>query len=268
MAAPRARLSGPRQRGRGPRDVTGSMSSETSADQRLAQLVAVHDGVDHAVLEQVFRALEARRQLLADGVLDHARAGEADEGVGLGDMDVAQHGERGRHAAGRRIGQHDDVGQARLLDLAHRDGGAGELHQREDALLHARAARGGEDDQRRLARDGEVGRHHQPLAHRRAHRAAHEAEIEQRHDGHAAAHRAARHDQRVGRALGLGLRLLEPRVVALGVAELQRIGGDAWAADAARICPHRRGAAGASAAGSAYGGRNGCRPPGWPPSRA
>ena len=74
----------------------------------------MHDGVDHAVLQQVLGALEALRQLLADGVLDDARAGEADQGVGLGEVHVAQHGERGRHAAGRGIGQHDDVGQARL----------------------------------------------------------------------------------------------------------------------------------------------------------
>ena len=60
--------------------------------QRLAQLVAVHDHVDHAVRQQVLGLLEALGQLLADGLLDDARAGEADERAGLGDVHVAQHG--------------------------------------------------------------------------------------------------------------------------------------------------------------------------------
>ena len=45
-------------------------------------------------------------QLLADGLLDHPRAGEADQRAGLGDVDVAQHGEGGGDAAGGRVGQH------------------------------------------------------------------------------------------------------------------------------------------------------------------
>ena len=44
----------------------------------LAQLPAVHDHVDGAVLEQELRALKAFRQLLAHGLLDHARTREAD----------------------------------------------------------------------------------------------------------------------------------------------------------------------------------------------
>ena len=60
--------------------------------QRGAQLVAMDDHVDHAVLEQIFGALEAFRQLLADRLGDDARAGETDLRAGLGDLDVAQHG--------------------------------------------------------------------------------------------------------------------------------------------------------------------------------
>src|SRR4249920_1022149 len=40
--------------------------------QRRAHLVAMHDHVDHAVIEQIFRALESFRQFLADGLLDDA----------------------------------------------------------------------------------------------------------------------------------------------------------------------------------------------------
>ena len=117
--------------------------------KRRAQLVPVHHHVDHAVLDQIFGALEAFRQFLADGLLDDARAGEADQRAGLGDLHVAQHGVGGGDAAGGRIGEHDDVGLLRLAQHLHRDRGARHLHQREDAFLHARAAGGREHDERR-----------------------------------------------------------------------------------------------------------------------
>ena len=71
---------------------------------------AVHHGVQHAVLQQEFAALEALGQLLADGLLDHARAGESDQRAGFGDIQVAQHGERSGHAAGGGIGQTEMYG--------------------------------------------------------------------------------------------------------------------------------------------------------------
>ena len=128
----------------GPR--VGAEQPAEPAD-RLAELVAVDDHVDHAVVAQIFGALEAFGQLLADGLLDDARAGEADQRAGLGDMDVAEHGVGGGDAAGRRIGEDDDVGQLRVAERLDRDRGARHLHQRQDALLHARAARGGEHDE-------------------------------------------------------------------------------------------------------------------------
>src|SRR5262249_58615518 len=48
--------------------------------QRRAQLAARDDHVDHAVIAQILGALEAVGQLLADGLLDDARTGKADEG--------------------------------------------------------------------------------------------------------------------------------------------------------------------------------------------
>jgi hypothetical protein len=78
---------------------------------------------------QELGALEALGQLHAHGVLDHARAGKADQGLGLGDHDVAHEGKAGRHAAHGRVGQHADVGQA-LLGQAGQGGiGLGHLHQ-------------------------------------------------------------------------------------------------------------------------------------------
>ena len=69
-------------------------------------------------------------QLLADGLLDHPLAGKADQRAGLGDLDVAEHRVGRGDAAGGRVGQDDDVGQAGLLELGQRDGRARHLHQR------------------------------------------------------------------------------------------------------------------------------------------
>src|SRR5574343_680743 len=65
----------------------------------LAQLAAVQDHVDRALFKQELGTLEAFGKLLAHGVLDHARAGKADQGLGFGDGHVTQEGERGRDAA-------------------------------------------------------------------------------------------------------------------------------------------------------------------------
>ena len=193
------------------------------ADQQVAQLVAMGDDVDHAVLAQIFRALEAGRQLLADRLLDDARAGKADHRPRLGDGDVAQHREGGGHAAGGGIGQHHDERQARFLDLIRRDHGARQLHQRQDALLHARPAGRRHDDQCRLLQHREFRSREQRLAHGDAHRAAHEIEIEDGSDHRQAGDAAMRNHDRVLLA-GLFALLLQAVAVALLVSKAQRVG--------------------------------------------
>src|SRR5699024_9443800 len=72
--------------------------------QKIGQLVAhfatVDDEVDGAMFEQELGALEPFREGFTHGLLDDARTGETDQGARLADVDVAQHGEAGRHAAG------------------------------------------------------------------------------------------------------------------------------------------------------------------------
>jgi hypothetical protein len=51
-------------------------------DQLIAHVLAVGHAVEHAVIEQVLRALEAFGQLLADGLFDDARPGETDQRAG------------------------------------------------------------------------------------------------------------------------------------------------------------------------------------------
>ena len=47
------------------------------------QVLAVHDPVDEAALEQELRALEALGQFLADGLLDDTRTGQRSRGFSL-----------------------------------------------------------------------------------------------------------------------------------------------------------------------------------------
>ena len=199
-----------------------AVSRLAQARQRLAQLVAMHDHVDHAVRQQVLGLLEALGQLLADGLLDHARAGEADQRAGLGDVHVAQHGVGGGDAAGGRIGEHDEIGQARLAQALHGDRGARHLHEREDALLHAGAAGGRKQDEGRalLDRAQHAGDHR--LAGGHAERAGHEAEV-LRGGHHLLAVEHAFADQHRVLEAGVALGGLEAVAVALAVTELERI---------------------------------------------
>src|SRR4051794_28723348 len=87
---------------------------------RVAQLVARHDVVHEAMLEQELGALEAVRQLLRDRARGDARAGETDQRLGLGQVHVTKGSERGENAAGGRVGHQTDVGNSRLGQPAER----------------------------------------------------------------------------------------------------------------------------------------------------
>ena len=86
---PEARQSRPRRAGAVGRRASRTGSSRAGRRELVAQLRPGHDPVDEAVLEQELGALEARRQLLGDGPGRDARAGEPDQRVRLGDVDVA-----------------------------------------------------------------------------------------------------------------------------------------------------------------------------------
>ena len=59
------------------------------------------DHIDHAMIQQIFSPLEALGKLFPNGIFDDSLAGKADQCAGLRDMDVAEHGIAGRHAASR-----------------------------------------------------------------------------------------------------------------------------------------------------------------------
>ncbi len=105
------------------------------------------DGVEEAFFEEEFGALEAFGEFLANGLLDDAGSGEANEGAGFGDVEVAEHGEAGGDAAGGGVGEDADVGDAGLVEL--REGGRdfGHLHKADDAFHHACSAGCGDDNE-------------------------------------------------------------------------------------------------------------------------
>ena len=66
------------------------------------------------MLDQKLGALKSFRQCFAHGLLDHARAGKANERLGFRHDHIAKHGEAGRHTTHGRVGQHRDKRQTLL----------------------------------------------------------------------------------------------------------------------------------------------------------
>ena len=225
-AIPRC-VHGNRRRGR-------ARQQREQARELVAQLAAVDDHVERALLEQELGALEALGQLLANRLLDDARTGEADQRARLGDDDVGNEREARRHAAHRRIGQHGHERQPRLRQLLQHGRGLRHLEQRIHALLHARAAGGGHADEGHAVLVGDAHAAHEALADHRAHRAAHELELERgEHERHVLD--AALHDdERIGLAGFLERRdqpvRVFPAVLELEAVDRHDVGADLEAA--------------------------------------
>src|SRR4051812_4369849 len=59
----------------------------------VLHLLAFDHRIEEALFEQELTPLKSFGQFLADRLLNHARAGEADECAGFGDVEVAEHRE-------------------------------------------------------------------------------------------------------------------------------------------------------------------------------
>ncbi|EPX82684.1 hypothetical protein ruthe_03142 [Rubellimicrobium thermophilum DSM 16684] len=175
------------------------------------------------MIEQVFGALEPFGKLLANRLFDHAGAGKADQCAGFGDLDIAQHRIGGRHPPRGGMGEHDDIGQARILDRLQGDSRAGHLHQRQDPLLHPRAPCGGEEDQGALQLYRALGGSDHRIADIEAHRSGHEGEVMGRGDDRGAMDFALGDQHRLLLAGGLA-RLPEAIDITLLIPELERVG--------------------------------------------
>src|SRR3569833_4209427 len=81
------------------------------------EVPAMRHAVEHAVVEEELGRLESYREVLTEGLLDAAWAGEADYRARLGENGVAEHGVARADAARRRIGENRDVRDAPLRKL-------------------------------------------------------------------------------------------------------------------------------------------------------
>src|SRR6266849_4162359 len=196
---------------------------ERAGDEGL-EVLAVDDGVEKTVFEQEFGTLKSFGELLANGLLDHAGAGETDERAGFADIEVAKHGEAGGDAAGGGIGEHGDVGQLFVVEPGEGGGNFGELHEADGAFHHARAAGAGNGDEGLAGFDGEFNSASDFFADHRAHGTADESKFHgAKNDGPATKLAFGGNDGVIHAEFFLGFS--QARGVGLGVDELERVGG-------------------------------------------
>src|SRR5882672_23316 len=96
--------------GTGDWGLPASHEAKRVGDRRL-HLAPIDDQVEHAFLEQELAALKSLGQLLPNRLFDDARAGETDERLRLGNVEIAEHGEARRDAAGGGVGEHREERQ-------------------------------------------------------------------------------------------------------------------------------------------------------------
>ena len=188
----------------------------------MLHLFAGDDGVEEAVFEEELGALEALWELLTNGLLDDAGAGESDKGFGFGYVEVAEHREAGRNAAGRRVGHDGDVGDFFVVEAGQAIGDFCQLHQRGDALHHARATGGRDDDERMPCGERAVYSAGDGFADDGAHAAADEAVFHDAEDNVVRAKLSDGVDDGVVEA-GLLLGIGEALFVGLEVSEVERV---------------------------------------------
>src|SRR5678815_2880505 len=149
------------------------------------ELAPRNDRIHYSVLEEKLGGLESFGQLLADGLLDHARSREADHRARLGQNGIAEHREAGANTTGSGIGEDRDVGNSALRELRQDRSGLGHLHEREHPFLHASATGSGDDDEGIFPLDGALPETGELLTDDGSHRATHEGEVHDRKaDGH------------------------------------------------------------------------------------
>ena len=186
---------------------------------------AIDDEVEHPVLEEKLTALKSLGQLLANRLLDDARAGEANQRSRLRDVQIAEHREARRHASRGRVGQDRDVRKVLLIEPRQRRADFRHLHQRQRAFHHAGAAGARDDNHRTACRERALDASRDLLADDHAHAAADEAVLHRRHDGFVPVDAPACDDDRVVHAGRRDARL-QARMVRLRIGELQRIRRD------------------------------------------
>ena len=208
----------------------GSLQEVERADEVILEFLSRDNGVKEALFKQELGALKALRELLPDGLLDNSRTCEADERSGLGDVQVAEHGEAGGDAAGGGVSENTDVRHAGIVKLAQRGGNFGHLHQAHHTFHHACAAAGRDDDERDAFRAGSINGAGNGFSHDGAHGAAYKAVLHGAENHAVRAELADGVQDRVIKARGL-LGLFQALFIGLHVNEVERIRGAQTAVD-------------------------------------
>ena len=149
------------------------------------------------MLHLKLRPLKALRQGLADGLLNDARPGEADKRTGFGQNNVTQRGKAGGDAAGGGVRENGDVQQSLFREPGQSRAGFRHLHERQNALLHPRAAAGGKKDQGQFVFPGVLDGQRQLFPYGGAHAAHEKAAVQHAHHAAASAHGAGGCDHRL-----------------------------------------------------------------------
>ena len=182
------------------------------------------------MLEQEFGSLKTFRQRLAHRLLDHPGSGKADQRIRLRDHHVAEKRETRRDATHGWIGQHRNEGKACAGQLRQRCSGLRHLHQRHQALLHARPTARREADERQVLFAAALHAAYETFADHRAHRTAEKAKLERGNDQRNVLDGPLHHHQGI---VFPGIRpgLLEAFGVTPAVNELQEIDRPDFGAD-------------------------------------
>ena len=174
------------------------------------------------MLEQKFAALKALRQRLAHRLLNHTCTRKADQRFRFANVHIAEHRQTCRHAAGRRIREHRDIGKLLFRQACKRRARLCHLQQREQRFLHTRTAARRKADERLAVFDAMLDGTHETLADHRTHGAGHELELERAGDDRNSFQGARHHDQRIFLVRAL-LSLQQAVAILLAVAKLERI---------------------------------------------
>ena len=194
------------------------------AGQVFGLVGARHDRIEVSEAEILLGQAEILGKLLACRLLNDPRPGERDQRARLGDRHIAQRRERRQDARRRRMRHHRDHRNAcvvEILDCADR---LRQLHQRQDPLLHPRAAGRGDRDQRHVSLGRGVAGSRELLADRAAHRASHEGEVHHGQLDRMPRQRGLADDHRLAQP-GVQLRLGQALRVGTEVEELERVVG-------------------------------------------
>ena len=69
-----------------------------------AEIFSMDDHINETMLQEKFRPLKAFGKFNSDRLVNRTRAGKSDQGIGLGNDNITQHGKARRDSACRRIG--------------------------------------------------------------------------------------------------------------------------------------------------------------------